>query len=444
MSIFNSLFGNATTDSTTTQNLRPAAENLTGQLFDKTNAIANQPYQPYGGGRVAGMGAGQQEGAGRIRNIADQNANTYFRLADQMNVDESRNMRGDARNLAQGISGIVGGSNALLPNQSQAAARSAGFGDLISNRAKDTSARTLGLAELFPDADIAGYMNPYVQQVLDPALEDIYRRAEVQRNELNSRSAMTGSFGGSRNALAQAEQERNVMGEAGRLSANERARAFNEAATQFRLDQTTLPKLYESSLAQLGTGQQAQRNAIDATNAALAGRSAVQQQGLAGQQGIANVANLEQQRYNQLGQQIGLNQSRIATDANALMQVGALERDINQQNLDTAYRDFIEQRDWNQRGIGALINTLGVGNGVNTSGSTTTARGQQGNALGQVVGAGTAAVGALGGLNNIWKGASNFLGGFGGNAAAAGGDNIYNAAADAGGYLFARGGLVNV
>lgn len=444
MSIFNSLFGNATTDSTTTQNLRPAAENLTGQLFDKTNAVANQPYQQYGGNRVAGLTPNQYGGIWQIGRAADQNRFTADRLGAEMDYNEARNMRGDARNLAEGISGVVGGSAAMLPGQTQAANRSGALSNLGGGVATQTAGNTLGLAQRFPQADINSYMNPYVQQVLDPALQDIYRRADIQRNELNSRSAMTGSFGGSRNALAQAEQERNVLNEAGRLSANERARAFNEAANQFRLDQTTLPKLYESALGQLTSGQQMQRNAIDATNAALAGRSAVQQQGLAGQQGIANVANLEQQRYNQLGQLVGLNQSRISTDANALMQAGALERDLEQQRLNNAYSDFIEQRDWNQRGIGALINTLGVGNGVNTSGSTTTARGQQGNPLGQVVGTAAAGIGALGGLNNVWKGAANFLGGFGGNAAAAGGDNIYNAVADGGGYLFAKGGLVNV
>lgn len=417
MSIFDSLVGNNSTSSTTTSNLRPAAENLTGQLFDKTNAVANQPYTQYGNPRVANFSPDQQLGFGTIRQAAGQNVTTYGRLGAEMDINEANNMRGQARDLSQGISGIVAGSNALLPGQSQAAGRSAGIGQLIGNTAQQTSGQTLGLAQLFPDANISEYMNPYVRQVLDPALEDIYRRADVQRNELNSRSAMTGSFGGSRNALAQSEQERNVMNEAGRLSANERAKAFNEAANQYRLDQTTLPKLYESALSQLGTGQTAQRNAIDASNAALAGRSAVQQQGLAGQQGIANVANLEQQRYNQLGQQIGLNQSRMSTDANALLQIGGLEQQQSQQNLDNMYRDYIEERDWNQRGMGALSSTLGIGNGVNTSGSTTTAQGQNGNALGQVVGAGTAAIGALGGLNNIWKGASNFLGNFGGGAA---------------------------
>ncbi len=443
MSIFDSLLGSNASESTITSNLRPAAENLTGQLFDKTNALANQQWQRYPNARVAGMAPGQYQGSQTIRDASNQNITSANRLNFEMDANEARNMRGDARNLAQGISGIAAGSNALLPNQSQAAARSANFGDMISNTSKQTSGQTLGLAQLFPDANISGYMNPYVQQVLDPALEDIYRRADLQRNELNSRSAMTGSFGGSRNALAQAEQERNVLGEAGRLSANERAKAFNEAANQYRLDQTNLPRLYESALSQLGTGQAAQRSAIDATNAALAGRTAVQQQGLAGQQGIANVANLEQQRYNQLGQQIGLNQSRITNDANALMQVGALERDIDQQNLDNLYRDFIEQRDWDQRGVGALMGTLGVGNGVNTTGSTTRAAGAQPNALGQVVGAGTAAVGALGGLNNIWKGACNFLGNFGGATYPVAGLG-QEAGADAGGFLFREGGLVNV
>lgn len=55
----------------------------------------------------------------------------------------------------------------------------------------------------FTEADMASYMNPFTMLALDPVAEKMREQEAMERNALNARSAMTGSFGGTRNAVAQ-------------------------------------------------------------------------------------------------------------------------------------------------------------------------------------------------------------------------------------------------
>lgn len=63
----------------------------------------------------------------------------------------------------------------------------------------------------------------------------------------------------------------------------------------------------------------------------------------------ANLANLA-----------GLQQSLGLTGAGALQQVGAQQQDLNQQNLDIAYGDFLRQQGWDQQQINSALGTMGA------------------------------------------------------------------------------------
>ena len=279
--ILSSLFGgDDQTVTTGTSNIRPQAEQLASDFFTRTQAFANQPYQAYSGARDAGFTPDQYAAFAAARGISGQAGDIYNQMRADVNASNMPANIATSQNLAGGIAGVLPGSQMLLPGQAAAARQSGALAGMAPDVAQQGVASTLGLAQTFPNADIQAYMNPYTQAVLDPALEDIARRAAIERNALRSQQARTGAFGGSRGAVAEQEQERNVMGELGRTSANERARAYTEGANQYRLDQQNIPGLYTSALNQLSGAQGIQRNAIDAANQALAGRSAVQQQGL--------------------------------------------------------------------------------------------------------------------------------------------------------------------
>lgn len=158
------------------------------------------------------------------------------------------------------------------------------------------------------------YMNPYIKGALDPAAREIRQNTAMEINRLEGQQSFMDAFGGSRGVLARSE-------------------AF-EKGTQ------AISDLY-------GTGY------------AAAYESAVD---LWGEERARDM--LASGKMMTLGDAVGqANRSDIET----LMNTGAIDRTIQQAMLDFDYQQFIEERDWDFRSLGALIAGL---EGV--KGSTTT------------------------------------------------------------------------
>ena len=71
----------------------------------------------------------------------------------------------------------------------------------IQQLAKDETPSLLG-------ADIGAYQSPYQQQVLDLAMQDIQRQADIFRGSAQDRAIRAGAFGGSRSAILEAESQK--------------------------------------------------------------------------------------------------------------------------------------------------------------------------------------------------------------------------------------------
>jgi hypothetical protein len=157
------------------------------------------------------------------------------------------------------------------------------------------------------------YMNPYEDAAVQSAMGDIQRASDIAQVGNRARAVGANAFGGSRDAIVQAEQNRNALDQQARTAAQMRAAGYGQAQ-------------------QLGMG---------AFDSAM-GR----QQNMAtayGQlgQGIGQLGtNLGQLGTNlgQLGvQQAGLGEltSGLGTqDLNTLMTTGALQRGVDQAGLD--------------------------------------------------------------------------------------------------------------
>jgi hypothetical protein len=363
LSIFDSLFGNNATTTTQQSQLSGPAANLATNLFSRAENYANTPYSQYEGPRTAWFNEDQYNAFDRTRNLANNSQNLMGSLQGQVMGDMGQRQDGLMRTLSGNAAGAAGASAGLMGTP---------------------------LAQTFNNVDLSGYMNPYVEAVLDPALADLTKQGDLRRNQISANAVRTGSFGGSRNALAAAENDRNTMQEVGRLSANERARAFTEGTEQFRKDQTALPGLF---------------NAIAQTN-------------LGGQQAITNDGAYQQQGYQNLNNLLSANQQQYASQVNPLLATGGLQQALLQGHYDTYAQDFRDRRDWDARGLSALQSALGVGagaTGMTTTGSTEAPRP---NAIGQVLGASTGLIGSLGGLagaantvGNLWNTASGWFSG---------------------------------
>lgn len=371
---------------TQTQTLRPEVERTVDELNMRARDYASQPYELYSGARLADFTPDQLAAMGLTGDIAGTSGALYGLTEDTVanNLDNSGVPL--SRALSDAAIDIVPGSLDMLPGQQYMADTSGALAGLGTGIAGMGAGSTLALAQRMPDADISGYMNPYTRATLDPALQDLYERSARERNEINARSARTGSFGGSRNALAGLEQERLTEREAGRLSALAHSDAFDKGVAQWRQDQTAIPGLYRNALGLLSTSQDQQRAGIDASNAALAGRGTVQEQALRGQNSLAGIANLQNLELGQLSSLAGMNASRLNTEVNPLMTVGTMEQALQQQQNDINYGNFIEERDWASRGLQQL--QAAIGSGAGSLGATTsyTSPLNNGNRTAQIMG----------------------------------------------------------
>ena len=110
----------------------------------------------------------------------------------------------------------------------------------------------------FGSAEAAQYMSPYQQAVTDIALREARQQGALQRQGNMLGSMGRGTFGGARQALLQAEADRNLMRTMGDIQAQGSQQAFQNAQQQFNADQQRQQQAqqYASTLgAQLfGTG----------------------------------------------------------------------------------------------------------------------------------------------------------------------------------------------
>ena len=162
---------------------------------------------------------------------------------------------------------------------------------------------------------VGAYMNPYIQNALDPALQLSNQQYGIKGAQEQSAATSAGAFGGSRNALMQGLNQQNQMLANNQLIGNAYNQAYGNAQTQ--MNNVANLGLQGNQAAMQGYGQAA--NAAN-TMAGISGQGLTAQEGIYGQQNQVGAAQQAQQ------QQM-INQS-ISDYANAqqypLMQLGVM------------------------------------------------------------------------------------------------------------------------
>ena len=93
------------------------------------------------------------------------------------------------------------------PYQAYGGERVAGFSDL--QKQSQTGAGNIQTGPQGFQQDVGGYMNPYMNQILAPRLAEANRQYDISGMQANTQATQAGAFGGGRQALMQAENERN-------------------------------------------------------------------------------------------------------------------------------------------------------------------------------------------------------------------------------------------
>ena len=216
-------------------------------------------------------------------------------------------------------------------------------GDTMAGSAMGLGSAAQGLGAAFTDP--TQMMSPYYQGVVDVQKREAIRDAEKTQLGANLAAARQGTYGGARQLLAQTERERALGTQLGDIQSRGLQAAYEAAAQRGQM------------LGQLGM------------------------QGLGmGLQGAQQLGQLGAQQ-----QQTDL--ARIQAQAAA----GAEQRQLQQQHLDTAYADFLRQRDYPMEQLGYYSNLL---RGVPVQlGSTSTTYAQPPSLASQVSGLGLAGLG---------------------------------------------------
>ena len=245
------------TTSTIPKFAEPYATNMMGQASALTN-INQNPYQSYTGQRVAGATPLMEQSYGAIGNMQP--------------------------------SALIG--------QGADMARQAGLGALNTGS--------------FDQAAADKYMSPYMQSVVGMQQRDAQRQADIAHTGQQAQAARSGALGGSRNAIVQAEANRNLANQMGNIQATGLQNAWQQAQSQYNADQ----------------GRQ------------------MQGYGIAGQ-AAGTMGQLGQHQY---GQQMGI--------ANAQNVAGTQQQDLAQQNLNVPYQEFLNAQNYPYKQLGFMSDVL--------------------------------------------------------------------------------------
>lgn len=245
---------------TTVRALPEWLESASKDIVSRAGELSNQEYKAYEGERVAGFNDMQQ---GVFEGIANQ-----------------------------GVAGQVG--------------QASGLAGLAANQALNTGANYDRYQTGQFTGDVAqSYMNPYQQNVTNAQLREADRNADIATTQRMGAATRAGAFGGSRQAVMDAEAGRNLALQKGDIQAQGLQQAYAQGQQQFNTENA----LAENSK-QFGT------------NAGLQGLNTAMQ-------GANTLGNLGQMQF---GQEMDILKGRALA--------GQQQQQLAQQQLDVDYQDF--------------------------------------------------------------------------------------------------------
>jgi hypothetical protein len=244
---------------------RPYVETMLGKSEALTD-INQNPYQTYGGQRIAEFNPTQQ--------------NAFQEAINRQAAGQLAPATGLAAASGMGSLGIAG--------------QMAGAGQQYANQATNPFAQQ-------------AYMSPYIQNALQPQLQEMQRQYDITGLQERGRATGAGAFGGTRQALMQAENERNKNMAMNQAIGSGYQNAFQAAQQAQQFGANLGLQGYQGALSGLGQAGQA-------------------------------ASTLGQLGQTQFGQESALNAER--------QKIGAVQQAQAQQGLDLGYQDFLKQKNY--------------------------------------------------------------------------------------------------
>ena len=96
-----------------------------------------------------------------------------------------------------------------------------------------------------PTGIAAQYMNPYLQNVLTPQMDELRRQSQINLQPNMAKLTQAGGYGGGRQAIMESEANRNLLQEQNKTIGQGYANAYDKAMGQFNVEQGQAKTLAE-------------------------------------------------------------------------------------------------------------------------------------------------------------------------------------------------------
>jgi hypothetical protein len=185
-------------------------------------------------------------------------------------------------------------------------------------------------AQQFTGANVAQYMSPYMQNVVDVQSQQAKRQADIAAQAQQAQAARSGAFGGGRDAIMRSQGNAELQRNLANIQATGLQNAYNAAMQQFNQSQAQ-----NQAAAQLNAQQQ--------QFGAGLGLQGLQ----AANQAASNLANIGNMQYQQ---NMGINQLQN--------QYGLQQQQQMQKELDTQYQDYLNYQNYPYKQLGFMSDII--------------------------------------------------------------------------------------
>jgi hypothetical protein len=244
----------------------------------------------------------------------------------------------------------------------QAAEQGFGAGEAFARQATDPSATQ-------------AYMSPYMQNVVDFQKQSALRDFQVAQPMRQAQAVAKGAFGGSRQAIENAEAQRNLNTQLQGIQATGTQKAFEDAQRQQQFGANLGLQGLQAGYGGLGLGMQGAQTGLQGVGQQLgAGQLGLQGTGQgiqgaqAGLQGVGQAVGAGQYGLQGLGQatqaagtlgQLGTQQFGTEKDIiNLQSTMGAQQQALEQNKINQAIQDYAIQQQYPMMQLGFLSNML--------------------------------------------------------------------------------------
>jgi len=202
-------------------------------MLGKAEALSEQPYQVYGGPQTAaesGLQSKVFQGLGNL-NFPNQLGQTFSSTGAYQPPPMGANPF-DSAPIGMGAGAPMGAPMGGQPTA--------------------------------PTGIAAQYMNPYLQNVLSPQMDEMRRQSQLNLQPNMAKLTQAGGYGGGRQAIMESEANRNLLQEQNKTIGQGYANAYDKATGQFNTEQGQAKTLAELMSEQGGQQRGIEQQGISA------------------------------------------------------------------------------------------------------------------------------------------------------------------------------------